>query len=210
MLEKWGISLSGEYNENNILVRDIVKENSNAITPDGYTFVAAHADNEIAASVRDNVMKYGNDSILMSEVTKLTLDSSKGAQPLLVSSNTSSTYAGGKQTDNNGEYAVAACSVREEQSGEKSTLFVIPTAYITAADAFMSDSYSNKDFMYAVLEELFDSNHAPRGCNMVDYTVPVLENLTMGKARLYTAIILAIPTALAVVGAITIIRRKNR
>ena len=210
MLEKWGISLSGEYNENNILVRDIVKENSNAITPDGYTFVAAHADNEIAASVRDNVMKYGNDSILMSEVTKLTLDSSKGAQPLLVSSNTSSTYAGGKQTDNNGEYAVAACSVREEQSGEKSTLFVIPTAYITAADAFMSDSYSNKDFMYAVLEELFDSNYAPRGCNMVDYTVPVLENLTMGKARLYTAIILAIPTALAVVGAITIIRRKNR
>ena len=45
---------------------------------------------------------------------------------------------------------------------------------------------------------------------MVDYTAPILENLTMGKARLYTAIILAIPAALAVVGTITIIRRKNR
>ena len=210
MLDKWGISLSGEYNENNVLVRDIVKENSNAITPDGYTFVATHADNELAVRVRDNVTTHGNDSVLMSEVTRLKLDEAKGAQPLLVSGKTSSTYAGGKQTDNNGEYAVAAYSTRAEQDGKESTVFVIPTAYITAADAFLSDSYSNKDFLYATLEVLFDSNPAPRGCNQINYTVPMLENLTMGRAKLYTAIILAIPTALAVVGAITIIRRKNR
>ena len=210
MLEKWGISLSGEYNEDNVLVRDIVKEDSNAITPDGYTFIATHADNEIANKVRDKVTTYGNDSILISEVTRLKLDASKGAQPLLISSNTSSTYAGGKQTDDSGEYPVVAYSVKEEKNDKKSTVLVIPTAYITAADALLSDSYSNKDFLYSTLEVVFGSNSAPRGCNMVDYTAPILENLTMGKARLYTAIILAIPAALAVVGAITIIRRKNR
>ena len=210
MLEKWGISLSGEYNENRVLVRDIVKESSNAITPDGYTFIATHADNELAARVRETVTTHGNDSILLSEVTRLKLDASKGAQPLLVSSNTSSTYAGGEQTDNSGEYAVVAYSIREEQSGEKSTVMVVPTAYITATDALLSNSYSNKDFLYSALEVIFGSARAPRGCNVVDYTSPILENLTMGKAKLYTAIILAIPAALAVVGVITIIRRKNR
>lgn len=210
MLEKWGISISGDYNENNVLVRDIVRENSNAITPDGYTFIATHADNELATRVRDKVTVYGNDSILMSEVARLKLDESKGAKPLLVSSGTSSTHAGGKQTDNGGEYAVVAYSERVEQSGNKSTVFVIPTAYITAADALLSNSYSNKDFLYSTLEVLFGSYSAPRGCNTVDYSTPILENLTMGKAKLYTAIILAIPAALAVVGVITIIRRKNR
>ena len=210
MLDKWGISLSGAYNEHNVLVRDIVRENSNAITPDGYTFIATHADNELAMSVRDSVMTHGNDSILMSEVTRLKLDESKGAQPLLVSGKTSSTHAGGKETDSSGEYAVAAYSVREEKDGKKSTVFVIPTAYITTADAFLSDSYSNKDFIYSTLEVIFGSNPAPRGCNLVSYAAPMLENLTMGRARLYTAIILAIPAVIAVVGAITIIRRKNR
>ena len=42
------------------------------------------------------------------------------------------------------------------------------------------------------------------------YRSLILENLTMGRAKLYTAIILAIPVALAALGAITIIRRKNR
>jgi hypothetical protein len=89
-------------------------------------------------------------------------------------------------------------------------VFVIPTAYITATDAFLSESYSNKDFLYSVLEVLFDSNPAPRGCNQINYTAKRLENLTMGKAKLYTALTLAVPATLVAVGAIIIIRRKNR
>ena len=210
MLAKWGIALSGEYNENGVLVRDIVRDNTNAITPDGYTFVATHADSSVAGSILDKVESYGKDSILMSEVASLKLDSALGAQPILVSGNGSSTHAGGKQTDNNGRYAVAAYSTREHKDGKTSTVFVIPTAYITATDAFLSDSYSNKDFIYATLETLFDSNPTPRGCNQINYNGSLLENLTMGRAKLYTAIILAIPATLAVVGAIPIIRRKNR
>ena len=87
---------------------------------------------------------------------------------------------------------------------------MIPTAYITASDAFLSKTYSNKNFLYATLEVLFDSNVAPRGCNVVTYSSQILENLTMGKAKAFTALILAIPAAIAVVGTIIIIRRKNR
>jgi hypothetical protein len=49
----------------------------------------------------------------------------------------------------------------------------------------------------------------PYGCNTVYYNTEVLENLTMGKARLYTALIMAVPTALVAVGAVVVTRRKN-
>ena len=210
LLKKWGITLSGQYNENNVLVRNIVKENSNAITPDGYTFVATHADNTVANEILGKVTKYGSDSVLISQVTRLELDSSLGAMPILLSGSTSSTHAGGKETDSDGEYAVAAYSRRAEKDGKESTVFIVPTAYITATDAFLSDSYSNKDFLYATLEVLFNAHPAPRGCNQVMYRSSILENLTMGRAKAYTAIILFVPVSLAVLGAITIIRRKNR
>lgn len=210
LIEKWGISLSGETNDDGVLVRDIVKENANAITPDGYTFVAAHADNEVASEILGKVEAYGSDRVLISEAASLKLDETLGAKPVLVSGSTSSTHAGGKTTDNEGGYAVAAYSKRAEKDGKESTVFVIPTAYITATDAFLSESYFNKDFLYATLEVLFDSNTAPRGCNFVTYRSAILENLTMGRAKTYTALILAIPAVLTVVGTIIIVRRKNR
>lgn len=210
LLKKWGISISGKENEHGVLVRDIIKENSNAITPDGYTFIATHADNAVAHSIRSKVELYGSDSILISEVASLNLDSSLGAQPILVSGSSSSTHAGGETTDTDGGYAVAAYSKRTMADGSESTVFVIPSAYITASDAFLSRSYSNKDFLYATLEVLFDAEGAPRGCNTVTYRTTILENLTMGRAKLYSALILAIPATLAVVGFITIRRRKNR
>ena len=148
--------------------------------------------------------------MLISQATALELDESLGANPLLLSGTTSSTNAGGKVTDSEGGYCVAAYSERVHDDGKESTVVVIPTAYITAADAFISDGYSNKDFIYATLEVLFDSNSAPYGCNSVIYDTQVLENFTMGRAKAYTAIIMAIPVTLAVVGTVIIIRRKNR
>ena len=210
MLAKWGIALSGEYNDNGQLVRDIVKENSNAITPDGYTFVATHADNDKSNEIYGKLSAFSADRVLISQATALELDEALGAHPLLISGSTSSTYAGGKLTDNEGGYSVAAYSSRTHGDNAKSTVVVIPTAYITAADAFISDGYSNKDFIYATFEVLFDSNPAPYGCNNVIYDTKVLENFTMGRAKAYTAIIMAIPVILTVVGTVIIVRRKNR
>lgn len=210
LLTRWGITVSAKKNENDVLVRNIVRENSNAITPDGYTFIATHAEGEISERILAKVETYGSDRVLMSEVASLELDSSIGARPLLVSGSTSSTHAGGETTDSEGGYAVVAYSKRAEKDGKESTVLVIPSAYITAADAFLSENYSNKDFLYASLEVLFGSLSAPKGCNQVMYRSAILENLTMGRAKIYTAIIIAIPVALAILGAITIIRRKNR
>ena len=50
----------------------------------------------------------------------------------------------------------------------------------------------------------------PYGCSPVYRRDAVLENLTMKTARIYTVIILSIPVALAAVGAVITVKRKNR
>ena len=50
----------------------------------------------------------------------------------------------------------------------------------------------------------------PHGCNFVTYVSDEVQNLTMGAAKIYTALLLAIPCVLAIVGAVVLIRRKNR
>ena len=89
-------------------------------------------------------------------------------------------------------------------------MIFIPSVYIAAADAIITNGYSNKDFLYSVFDEYFEAGEMPYGCNSVVTATGLLENLTMGTIRIYTALIMAVPAALAVVGAVVIVRRKNR
>ena len=214
LLKAWGIEISGsDENDNGVFVRDIVKESSMAITPDGYTFIATYAEGAIADEIYGKLAATGTDKVLMSNVAKINLiadnENSATVNPILVSGPTSTTHAGGRVTNTDGNYVLAA-SATKIVGDKETTIFVLPTAYITATDAFISDSYSNKDFLFSVYETLFDANPAPYGCNQVLYDTQILENLTMGRARLYTALILAIPATLMVVGTVIIIKRKNR
>ena len=85
-----------------------------------------------------------------------------------------------------------------------------PTIYFAASDALTATNYSNKDFLYSLFEDFYGAEGMPYGCKPVFYDSQILENLTMGTARVYTAVIMLIPVAIAVVGAVVIIRRKNR
>ena len=209
----WGIEMTGKADDSGVFVRDIVKESSMAITADGYTFIATYADGNSADKIYSKLAAFGTDKVLMSNVARLKLSAenarSATVDPILVSGPSSATYAGGDMTDGAGNYTVAAASTKTVGDKE-ATLFVLPTAYITATDAFISESYSNKDFLFSVFEVLFDSITAPYGCNQLLYDTQILENLTMGRARLYTALILAIPVTLAVVGTVILVKRKNR
>ena len=89
-------------------------------------------------------------------------------------------------------------------------IFVIPSIYLSASDALVSRGYSNKDFVYAVFDDFFGSDTPPYGCKPILYDTETLENLTMGTAKIYTALIMLIPAAAALVGAVILIRRKNR
>lgn len=206
-LKDYGITISSAENDGKVL-RNIVRDSRNAITADSFTLVCEIPDGKYASAIADSVEKFGAHSVIQRECAALEL--SNGAEPILLSSAASETYAGDKKTDNSGRYCVGAIGFCENEFGEDGRIFVTSSIYLTSTDALVANGYSNRVFVYSLLENVFSGgNNMPYGCNTVYYNTEVLENLTMGKARLYTALIMAVPTALAVVGAVVVTRRKN-
>ena len=153
--------------------------------------------------------KYNSASVILSTCASLEL--SGRAEPLLVSSKAATVFAGGEQVGAQGSYCMSAVSQALDESGEMAgKLLVVPSIYLTATDALISGGYANRDFIYAVIDSVFDGDNIPYGCNTVFYSNDTLENLTMKSARIYTALILSVPVILACVGAVVIVKRKNR
>ena len=203
-VESFGIAMAKDSETGE---RYIVRDTENAITTDGYTLVAEHADNAMSNTMYSNFKDFGGSVVVRySGALELTGE----AKALLVSSPSSDCYAGGERVDGEGKYALAAYSTVDTQSGNEATIFFAPSVYMTSADAMVSDGYSNKNFLYSVFGEVYGEGEMPYGCNSVTLDNTVLENLRMGTARLYTALLLAIPAVLGIAGAVVIIRRKNR
>ena len=129
---------------------------------------------------------------------------------LVPSSSTSVTEAGGRTVDSSGNYTVAAYSLKDNELGDDAAMFVMPSIYLASTNAIVTNRYANKDFLYSLCECLFGAGSMPYGCNSVVYDDGILENLPMGAAKLYTAALVAIPVIIAAVGAVVMIRRKNR
>ena len=206
LLEEYGISVKktegGEM--------QTVKDMNNAITTDGFTLVCeldGSEDNTVARDMEAKIDSLGG-SVILKDVAPLALSGS--AKPLLVTSPTSECYAGGAVVDSEGSYPIAAYSTHVGDSGKTSGLFFIPSVYLTATDAMVTNGYANKDFVYSLLDVFFERGDMPYGTNSIVYNTGLLENLTMGTAKIYTALLLSVPAILGVFGAVMLIRRKNR
>lgn len=206
LLAEYGITFSTTKTDGKN-VKNLVTDPSYAITTDGYTLVGEFADNTVANKISNTVRKYTNGNVITRESAALILDGD--ARPLLVSSSSASLMAGGNAVSNEGGYCISAYSEKQTESGI-SRVFVIPSIYIAVSDSLISNEYANKDFLFALFEELFGANKAPHGCKAIIYETQNLENLTMGTAKLYTALIMLVPTVIICVGAFVIVRRKNR
>ena len=188
--------------------RYIVKDTTNAITADSFTIVTELADNSVCADFGEKLALYTDSNVIVKDVSSLKL--SGAATEVFVTSGSSSVYTGADVVDNGGNYCVGAMSVADAENGEKSTIFVMPSIYLTANDATVATGYANRDFLYVMLEDAFGASSVPHGCNVVYASTNMLENLTMGTARTITALLLSIPAVIAVIGAVVVVRRKNR
>ncbi len=207
LLGTYGMKLSVSESKDGKIVRNIVKDPKNAITTDGYTFVANYAENEAGDKLGEKTNAFVSDDVVVKNSSEIVL--SGGAKPVLVASSAAVTVADGSKVDGEGGYCVAAIS--EKTAGEKtSRIFLATGVYLTASDAVISDSYANRNFVYALFDSFFDAPVAPYGCTVVPYDTGRLEDLTMGTARVYTALIMAIPVILTVGGIVINKRRKNR
>lgn len=202
-----GIAFS-ETDLDGSVVRNMVKDSNNAITTDGFTLVAELADNDIASAIDTTLSAYSDGHVIVREAAALEL--SGNAVPVLVATSSSTLEADGKKVDGQGNYAVAACAKINGDRDKVGSLFVVSSIYATVADALVSNGYSNTDFFYSLFDNFYGRSGMPYGCELVISDTMTLENLTMGRARLYTAIILAVPAAIAVLGTVVVIKRKNR
>ena len=207
-LALYGIELSSGKTQNAGERRHIVRDSNNAVTLDGYTLLAELSEGGIASAISETVRKYSDGGIILRDAAALKL--SGNARAVLTSSTASQLTLGGEVVDAAGGYTVAAHSSYDAGDGKVASIFVIPSVYIAASDALTSNSYSNRDFLYSLFEHAFGAENLPYGANSVTYVTDDLKNLTMGQARLYSVLLLVLPVALAVVGAVVIIRRKNR
>ena len=207
-LEGYGIGLS-ETEIDGKIYRDIVRDSANAITTNGYTIVADHADGALSTEIAENMDKYSDNDVIIREAGALTLTGT--AQALLTSSRSATCENGGVVTKTGGSFPVAAFNTVSSPDGkEEGSIFVVSSIYMTVSDALVTNGYSNKDFIYSLFEYLYGAENMPYGCQSVLYDSNVLENLTMSTANLYTAIVLAVPAIVAILGAVVVIRRKNR
>lgn len=193
--------------------RMTVKDRQNAITTDGFTLVAEFAKGDLGDEMKNVIKERSGDDdgrVILRGIGALALDSSKGAESLLISSPTSVLEAGGETLDNEGSYTIAAFSEYKNDLASAATILVMSDGMLTASDAIVTDGYSNKDFLYSLFDKLFDAGDMPYGCRSVIYNESVLENLTMGRAKVYAVILMAIPVILCTVGVFVLVRRKNR
>lgn len=207
-LAKYGLEFSVTEDGGRQL-RNIVKDTENAITTDGFTLVASHAEGEMSKAIADKVKEYDSGRVILREASALKL--SGNAKPLLVSSASSVCETGGAVTATGGGFTVAAYSEGEANfAGERGRIMLIPSIYAAVSDALVTNGYSNKEFLFASFEMLFGAEGIPYGIEPVLYESTTLENLTMRAAKIYTALILAVPVALAVTCGVITVRRKNR
>ena len=206
-LAEYGIAFS-ETDSDGTLIRDMVKDPNKAITADGFTLVTNFADNELAKKVGDTVSAYSEGSVIVREAAGLKL--SKTAVPLLVSTASSTLEAGGKRVDSDGTYPVAAVAKIAGERNKVASICVVSSIYVSVSDALITNGYSNADFLYSLFDNFYGQDGMPYGCDVIKTDNTILENLTLGRAKVYTALILAVPVMIAVAGTVIVFRRKNR
>ncbi len=196
-LESHGISVIKEDG-----ITGIVKDSVSSIPTDAYTLVSSYAEGDLKQIVRERAPERGG--VALTQTAALAL--SGKAQPLLVASSSAVLEADGEVVDRTGSYALAAMT-DVDGGGD---IVVVPSVYLTATDAMTSNTYSNRAFVYGLIEMLYEGEDLPYGCRAVNLMTDMLENLTSRAARIYTVIIFLIPAAFAAGGFIFLRRRRNR
>lgn len=205
-LSECGITVSGSKGEYGY-VRDIVYDSTRSIALDSSAFIVDYGKGELASKIHSSYKDIKSGGVLISDVARLTL--SEGAEALLTSSEGAVAMRGSETVSSEGSFALAAYS-RLKYENSEGGVFVIPSALLTNADLLVFNGYSNKELIYSLFDECFDSSLAVYGTRSVVYDSGVVENLTQKTAGIFTACLMLIPVALICVGAFITVRRKNR
>ncbi len=205
LLRAWGLQVEASV---------LSAATANAVSPDGYTFMPDFADNAFASRVFSKV-KSATDARLIAKdagvITKVDIPTgapSTVVYSLLTAGANATPYELGEAVADGGEYMFAALSVRDQAEG--GSVLLVNGVYLTAKDVLQSDNRANRDFFYALLAETA-GKQTPLGATTMVFESTLLEGLTMAKANRYTRIlVLWVPLAVSLTGAVVLLRRRRR
>ena len=207
-LKEYGVSVSRSEIDGESF-SNIVTDNAQGITTDGYTLVGRFDTEGVSADIQSTILPFTDGNVLLYRSGALELSGS--AVPLLYSSESAELYASGKSVNRDGAYVLCAKGTREGEEGASSSLFLVPSVYITASDAVLSNTYSNREFLLGVFGEIFgNEGMMPYGTRAVQTVSDLIEDLSLREARWITVICFLPTVALVFVGAFVLVRRKHK
>ncbi len=186
----------------------LVHDGVQSVSTDGMKIIADFGTGEAASEIAAHIRGGSDRRIMLPWTGALQLDAER-AQPLLKASDSATLSAGGDVIDREGGYVVAAYGERAH-GDVRSGVTVIPSVYLAVSEAMVSNGYANRDFVFALAQMFGAEQTMPYGCKTIPLTNTALEGLTLGTARVLTAVLVAVPTAIAVCGAVVVLRRKYR
>ena len=184
-------------------------DDDDAVSLDGYTMMPTYASSVAATEIKALVSTSSSSRLIAREVSPLLLDD-KNAQgftveALLCAGTASIPYQNGEAVGKADNHPFAALSSKKD--GGQVALF--SGVFMTAQDILQSDQRANRDFFYSLLEYTEDAS-TPKGATTLVFQSTLLEDLTIAESNRYARIlILWVPLAVTLVGAVIIFKRKR-
>lgn len=196
-LSEWGMDTSAH----------IISDTENSITHDGYTLVAKYSTSELGAEIEKTVRGYNQSQTILRDASPIVIKERDGVRTseIITSYPTARSYYNGELQSDAGNFPLLAVS--EKENGR---IILSSGAYLLANDVLNSSVYSNRELVLSLLEYA-DAPYAVIGAEVLPISNTMLEGLTSGVSRIYAIVFVAvIPLALAAVGIVYLVRRKNR
>lgn len=194
-------------NEYGLMVSDgvLIDENNALPGSGGYSLVASYGDTGLSASLAARVGRERR-TVLSYAAPVTAFEGERASAEALLYSPAGATLKlrSGEYVDGGGRALLAMATLNE---GEGKILFV-GSSYLAATNIMNGAGYGNKPLVYALLSEM-GAARVPLGIDAVTVDRSAIEDLSLGEARLYTALaVIVIPCAILVGGLIYCRRRK--
>ena len=222
-LSSWGVNYMHKTTDEGIEACYLVKDSANSLTGDGYTVIGRPNVLGTAFSILGGIsapgsfgnttyMAVANGFISDENGNFVSADTNRKLMPMYLANSTAVAWADGRAVARASEDDFILMSLTEEvcESGEKSYLLASASIDFASGDALQSASLGNSRVIGEILRYM-GKDDAPTSLVSKPMGQTDIESLTTRDATILTAVMVALPMiAIATIGTVVIIRRKNR
>lgn len=211
-LAEWGIAFRHAAAKNGLEECAAIRDSANALTPDGYTFLADVVNDTVASSVEGEVRVSNAGIIDVADGFEKTsggdftsADKALTLTPLLRSRPNSEAYTSGRATDRAAD-GFSIMTLTKSKSG--GSLLACSSSDFASETAMQNGVYANKDVMLSAIN-MMGKDSIPVGIPSHSVGDLSIRTMTTQTATALTVIMTVAPAVILLsLGAVILIRRK--